>query len=683
MSLSTFRFVSEAVRQRRARHRLRDFIILALRTLAVVLLAVAVARPRFGQQPLISDIQAGDAVRVVILDASQSMAATDGGVELLERGRAAAAGYLRYRRGLQANLIQAASGADATFDEPSTNFEALRDDLSRAEVRPERLDVNGALELAAQMLARVSETDARRRELVVISDFQRSNWAAADFGLLPAETQIQLESVRLGKPLDNVAILRATCRGRSQQGGGVPLEIEIGNYSSENRTVEVEVDIGQSTFHLKADCPAGRRTVLSDLVQFQRPGWQTGVARLLSADDALAADDRRPLAVQVRQEPVYAILTRQPATARHTSSYYLHYALVPERETDESTTTHVIRLDPAAADRETLGPADLIVVDHPGKLSEQVVSLLAGLMRRGRPLIYVASELTDATNLKRLADAAGSSLKLPVEFVPPPAEQLRRDLFLAAIARDRFPFRVFGETAGAVASQLRFAGGLSSRRQDSGLVDDVLATYSDGSACLVHSACDLGSLAVINADLAASNLPTTDAFVPLLRELADHMLQSRRGDEAAVCGELLVAQLPAELRSSAGLVVARSGADAEVGAETPAEKEEEVERRYGELLDEPTGVVWRWASPTQPGAYRVVHEDATVYAKAVSVPAEESQLEAIPPAVFMNRLAAGRDLYIRDAAGGSEQNDDIWSWLLAVCILCILTEVVALVTTSQ
>ena len=40
MPLSTLRFVHEAVRQRAARHRLRDFLILALRTVAVLLIAL-------------------------------------------------------------------------------------------------------------------------------------------------------------------------------------------------------------------------------------------------------------------------------------------------------------------------------------------------------------------------------------------------------------------------------------------------------------------------------------------------------------------------------------------------------------------------------------------------------------------------------------------------------------------
>src|SRR3954471_10044054 len=66
--LSTIRFVHEAVRQRRARNRLRDAIVLTLRTLAILLLAAAMLRPWFGMDNLA--VREGDAprVRVVLLD---------------------------------------------------------------------------------------------------------------------------------------------------------------------------------------------------------------------------------------------------------------------------------------------------------------------------------------------------------------------------------------------------------------------------------------------------------------------------------------------------------------------------------------------------------------------------------------------------------------------------------------
>jgi hypothetical protein len=78
--------LADAVQQRRARYRLRDLIILLLRAAAVVLLAIAFGRPLAGSKPLVADAP-GQAVRVVILDRSQSMEAVSHGVQAFERAR--------------------------------------------------------------------------------------------------------------------------------------------------------------------------------------------------------------------------------------------------------------------------------------------------------------------------------------------------------------------------------------------------------------------------------------------------------------------------------------------------------------------------------------------------------------------------------------------------------------------
>ncbi len=66
----------------------------------LLLCALAIARPLLGPEPLAADRLSGDTVRVVILDVSQSMAATERAVQAIERARTTAAGYLRYRPGL-------------------------------------------------------------------------------------------------------------------------------------------------------------------------------------------------------------------------------------------------------------------------------------------------------------------------------------------------------------------------------------------------------------------------------------------------------------------------------------------------------------------------------------------------------------------------------------------------------
>src|SRR6185503_8372775 len=112
-------------------------------------------------------------------------------------------------------------------------------------------------------------------------------------------------------------------------------------------------------------------------------------------------------------------------------------------------------------------------------------------------------------------------------------------LFLADVKADEAPFRVFGDAVTTVVGPLRFSGGLGSRRLEGALADDVLASYSDRSAFLVHTSSGVGSLAVLNADLASSNLRKSAAFVPLVGELVERLLEHNQAQTSAVSGEPL------------------------------------------------------------------------------------------------------------------------------------------------
>ncbi len=76
--ISTISFLYELIQQRRSRSKLRDILILLLRSIAIALIALAIARPRLTAPPIISPNPDTKTARVVIVDQSQSMAAGQG-----------------------------------------------------------------------------------------------------------------------------------------------------------------------------------------------------------------------------------------------------------------------------------------------------------------------------------------------------------------------------------------------------------------------------------------------------------------------------------------------------------------------------------------------------------------------------------------------------------------------------
>ena len=184
-----------------------------------------------------------------LLDVSQSMAAAHRWASRRSSapGRSAAA-HLAFQPGLAANLLLAGATTHAVFDRPSTNFGALRDELGKAVPRPERLNVQAALDAAARMLAQAAgpaaKGGAQQTEVIILSDFQRTQWATADFSVLPRGTH------RSGSSPPAPRRRRPTwpsCASAAPAGPSVgrplSLEVDVGNFSTAARPVEVELSL--------------------------------------------------------------------------------------------------------------------------------------------------------------------------------------------------------------------------------------------------------------------------------------------------------------------------------------------------------------------------------------------------------------------------------------------------------
>jgi Aerotolerance regulator N-terminal/von Willebrand factor type A domain len=658
IALSTIKFLHEAVRDRRARNRLRDFLVLSCRTLAVLFFAIAIARPLFDRSSVVSPDPEGAVARVVILDVSQSMGAESHGVQSLERGRSVAQMYLQDRPDIRAGLVLAGSGAESVFDRLSVNAAALRAEVGQVSVRPERLNVSSAITRAAELLAMSS--DGVKRELVIVSDFQRTNWAEVDFAPLPADTAIQLESVAPVEPPANLAVLRVNTPPRIEQGRDARIEIEVGNFSANSRSVTLEVTLGDAVSRIEGMCAAWGKTTLTIEIPSRTTGWQIGSARLVNANDAIPADDIRPFVLDVRPPPSFVLLTRQPAGLVPSSSYYLSRALVPITLPVGRAASRVARVDSSQAEADALAAADAIVLDHPGKLSSEIIRQLATLLKRGTGVLYVAAEPQDATNLKLLGDAAGGDLKPPVEFAPAARGARRANLFLAEVKKDQSPFAVFGDGLANAIEGLRFGGGLSSRPRDDGLADEILATLSDRTAAIVAMSCGDGTLVVLNADLDASNLPSSPAFVPIIGELVERLTSRKRTADAVPCGEPVALNLARTAGPASGLELHGPNRDT------------------GKLKEDASGVTWSHPGPRAAGVYSVTRQGNTVFAVAAAVPPEESDLRPLVASVISQKAGAGRAIGYRSAAGSEQDRDSRWAHFAIACVLCMLGELAAL-----
>ena len=316
------------------------------------------------------------------------------------------------------------------------------------------------------------------------------------------------------------------------------------------------------------------------------------------------------------RRPSYLLITRQGPEPRPISSHYLQRALVPNNGRGGEKVT---RITASQIDRESIAGPDLLVLDHPGKIEGPTISLLASALRRGKPIFYVACEPADANNLKLLADAAGTDLRLPVEFKPGPrgaiesstgrAAEERSDLcdFWRAVAGDR------GHLPFCHAADLRSQQGRPRRRHHRQL-------------------------------RRPHRLPGRHR---LCRRYAGDP-ERRSGqlepvDHRRVCGDggraeqSLAQQTVEPPRPRSWASPGRWPWAAMSGRSTSFRFSARTTRRQptrGSCSTSRGVAVWRWALAPPAGAYRVMRGNTMIAALATAVPAEESDLSPMDPALI-------------------------------------------------
>jgi len=727
LPFSAVRFLSEVLRQRRRWSRLRDFLVLALRLLAVALLVGAFARLFTPASSAVQWTGSEPTVRIVLLDVSQSLAARRSGVRVFDRARAAAGRYLAYRPGLRANVILAGAQAQPLFERLTENVVGLEQALSSTEPQSEELDLRAAFSSAARLFAQDPDASQARHELVVVTDLQRSNWQEPPFQLLPEELTVRFDQVGLTGTVGNLAVTDvqplpsagvapplSACptgspyTGFSRAGSAysrdrrslAELRIQVGNFADTSERARLEVATGNHLYSEEVVVPPWQTETVRLQVDTGGRDWTSGWVRLVGARDALPDDDKRPFVFHQAGAPTFCLLTRGASPRLGSSAYFLQRALCPQRDSSLRPMSAAELARAGRAGEDPFAGVDLICVVEPGPLAREAAAALASVLAAGTPVLYVACEPADAENLAALSQAAptGKELQLPVRFVPThgapgrPEGSSGRASALRWQGPGRRVFGALGEGLAQLEKGRAFTSGLTSEpvapngSDGRTLGSQVLAEYEDGTAALVLGTCGKGRMAVLNLSLAGSDLPRSPLFVPLTHELVSELLRGRSaGATAVACGSRLTLPL------STSLPGGRPASQVPLRIVGP----EQTAGDLGAVEPGPAGVVWRWDRVGEPGIYQVVTaggEEAeaggqTVHQLATACPASESDLRSLDPEGLLRQAqeregwGEGARLEVERSAGSlaaGSQRWEWWPWLLLGCCGCLWAELLVL-----
>jgi hypothetical protein len=523
--LPTFQFLQRSLAQQSRVFRLRRRLLLALRMLLVLCLVLAFLKPTL-TAPLAGEAGTRRAI-VLVLDTSLSMGYLRGGVSSLARARAQAATLLEdLRPGDVANVILAAAAPSPVLPQIGGDFGTLRQTVKSAEATPERGDMPAAIALAAEQLAK---TSAHRKELLLASDFQRTNWADVKFDALPADTKIVFLDAA-AEERDNTAITDLKLRPSTPHAGEEASVIaEVWNGTAASRTLPVTLTLQRDEATPAA--PTTQTQVVtvppyaSGTVTFPVPFPDAGRYRLTAhvPPDNLPADDTRYLVADLRHGLSVLLLTDADLQNTRSAAYYLYRALNPMPNVPGGLRVlpkHVTDL--SATDLQT---SDMVLLDEVTTLPADRLPLLRQYVSNGGALIVfltgprVVAQMQALARLNRNGEGLAFLPQMPVDV----RRQGKGYITLTEARYDSPLLALFKDPGTADLGKIRFTRFFLTGEADSHA--EVLLKYEDGTPAAARRNLGAGSILLCNFSPAPadSDLARQEVFPPLLHEFIKGM----------------------------------------------------------------------------------------------------------------------------------------------------------------
>jgi hypothetical protein len=489
--LGSVRFLRQAAQETTRWRRLREVLLLLLRLLAILLLVGLFARPYLAGGAGGRD---RDTETVVLLDASGSMAG-----QLL--GRPLWNAVREIGREVLAALPESGQAATAVFAARPEPVQALPDHPAEGAAT----DYGAALRWAAD---RLQASSARSKEIVLVTDLQRSGLPARPLEDWPADIAVRLREVP-SPGAHNLAVAAVTCLTPFPDAEARFAVQVVCSGPAPPGTLDVTCQIAGRDAE-KRSLPMGTQEVVFSLPNPPQ-GICRGTVRVASAD-AWPGDDQLDFAVTLSRPLRLLIVDGHPAGASQDSgTYFLAMALAGARD-GAGRASYVLETRPDVAN---LKGADAVWLCDVPALPEAAAKALAEAVRGGSGLVLFLGDNADEAALQSLRQAGLLPAAVAARRVPVPAPFAEWDSAHPVL-------RVFGATETGNLCRLIFRDAFD-LTPDPGSV--VLARLAGGRPALVAGTLGSGRVVLVcnPCSRAWTDWPTERQFLPLMREIAAYV----------------------------------------------------------------------------------------------------------------------------------------------------------------
>ena len=655
------------------RQRIRHWVLFALRCLAIILVALAFARPLFERGGVAGAASTSSGAReiVILLDRSYSMGYGDRWTRAVSSARRVLDGM---RSSDRATIVLFASSAEA-IGRPSSDRAALNAMLGGASLGSGATRYASAVGLASTILG---ATELPRREAVLITDFQRSGWTGDSDARLPAGTTVTPVDLSDPNPSDIAVANVALQRSREASRERVMATARLTNIGEQAETRRVSVALNGRALETKQVSIPARGAASVTFAAFALPEGNSRVVVSAGAD-ALPSNDSA--FVSVTPGEAIEVLVIEDLAASTNASLYLRRAL--ELGDDPN-----FRVNVAKGNR--LGAADLrgrdVVILNDVNPGAAVARALVEFVHGGGGLLMTLGE-----RATRGAWSSEARELLPASIGSVTDRMESGSARLAAIEYSHPVFEPFRAPRSGDWTSGRFFRYASTTPGDSAAVT---ARLDDGSIALVERKMGAGTVALWTStfDGTWNDLPVQPVFLPFVHQLAKHLAGYAPVKQSWRVGEVVNLarknNVGGAADSSAGESVSSAPATAKTASEATSrimEPEAVTRAPSGGTIRFAPGVSERYVELAEHGFYEIRSVGSPVQAErviAVNLDPAESDMTRIDPAVLVRAIAprvsasSSATDTVSLTAEARERQQSIWWYLLVAALLALAAETV-------
>lgn len=399
---STLTFLKELQQQKIRSVKIRQILLLIIRTLIVLLLVLAFARPT-----LQGNFAAGIGTRVktsaaIILDNSISMARMVNGKSVFERAQERALTTIDvFKPGDQVFLIYPTATQSA---EPRGyhDLNVLRRWISASPLSYQMTDLNAAIRQAQLALG---QSRNMNREIYLISDLQATGFPTLlDSATTPGRKDYSIYVLDPGKDrFRNLAVNEVALKSQIiERGKLIELAVNVkneGTVPESNRLVQLFID-GKRTAQAALSAEPGQSTQTDFRFTLDASGLHNGYVQL--EDDDLAQDNRRDFCLQVPGEIKILLIGSNALELAN-----IELVLAPGIRFSHF---NLERLKIAELNADKIRQAQVIFLVNLPEIAPAAVNLLAEFVTKGGGLVLIPG---DNLNLRHYNEGLIAKLELP------------------------------------------------------------------------------------------------------------------------------------------------------------------------------------------------------------------------------------------------------------------------------